>query len=127
MSGYYTDYTLCVQPYDEHKNNIDAIAKLIEKEIEKIGVFVYGSVSDGWYGNATWYDYHNDMTLLSKRFPNVVFYLEGKGDSYEDFWGRYYYNGMVMYGAIVIERYDFDEKKLVKSDTQEWERYSSEI
>lgn len=125
--GYYTDYTLNVQPHEGDAKCIDAIAKLIENEVEKIGIFGDGSVSDGWYANAKWYDYHEDMTLLSKKFPNVIFYLEGDGEDSEDIWGRYYFNGMVMYGAVVIERYDFDEKKLVKSDTQEWERYSSEI
>lgn len=75
--GYYTDYTLNVQPHEGDAKCIDAIAKLIENEVEKIGIFGDGSVSDGWYANAKWYDYHEDMTLLSKKFPNVIFYLEG--------------------------------------------------
>ena len=110
--GYYTDYGLTVK-------HVSPLLKAdLEKEVEKMGVFCadHGSVEEGWYTNAKWYDHDDDMLLLSKRFPNVVFTLYGDGESSDDMWVSYYMNGAQQYASAVITYADFDENKLVPAE-----------
>ncbi|MDB7829191.1 hypothetical protein [Intestinimonas butyriciproducens] len=91
--GYYTDYTLdvCTATRSEDSfttaNYISPLIKTqLEDEIEKLDVFEGGNCDDGWYGNAKWYDWEEDMLLLSKRFPEVMLTLGGIGEEFGDIW-----------------------------------------
>lgn len=111
--GYCTDYSLSVS-----KPNAAGISllesDLLDEEVERMNVFESGCAYDGWYANARWYDFEKDMFLLSSRFPDFIFCLEGSGEDSGDIWMHYYYNGMVMYDGIEIVHHEFDPKKLIK-------------
>ena len=48
-----------------------------------------------WGGcdTAKWYDSDDDMTELSKSFPDCLFRLYGEGEDRDDTWENYYWNG----------------------------------
>lgn len=62
----------------------------------------------GWWANEKWYDWEEDMTALSKKFPNFLFLLEGDGEHRDDVWGAYFLDGLIMRNArkIVVEASD---------------------
>lgn len=109
--GYYTDFELKAK-YDG--NDSEYISKL-EAEIDKLNVFEYGSYGEDWYVNAKWYDYNEDMLLLSSRFPEVLFELRGEGESPRDLWLNYYKGGGVMRDCLAIKEDPFDESKVIKA------------
>ena len=87
--GYYTYYSLFVPSFDEGK--ISALrAKEIEAEIDKMNVFDDGELAWGLRCEAKWYDWESDMSLLSKRFPDVLFCLHGDGEDSDDKWDAYF-------------------------------------
>ena len=53
-----------------------------------------------------WYDHEEDMTTLSKEFPNILFVLEGVGEEFPDAWRKWFYNGAVeaSYAEVVYPR-----------------------
>lgn len=132
--GYYTDFELNVSRYQEKFNQStldDSFDKnvftLIQTELDKIGVFDYiEEYGDGVVasGNAKWYEYGNDMLLLSSKFPNVLFDLQGRGESSDDFWRRYYMNGKYQDANSRIVEDDFSPDKLIKTPIPE--KYSTE-
>lgn len=65
------------------------------------------------YGHTSkWYSHDSEMRALSKRFPMVVFTLEGKGEEGGDLWKKYYCAGKCQeaYAKIVYD--EFDPEKL---------------
>lgn len=115
--GYSTVYNLTVTHLDENRPADPARIQALEKEIEKMNVFDDGGAYDmGWSGYVKWYDYESDMGLLSERFPDFLFYLEGDGEGYGDFWGDFYANGRVMREATHIIRDPFDPAKVVRAN-----------
>lgn len=136
--GYYTDYTLNIYGGTSNKDGSfttttqlpEIVVKDLEQEIEKMGVFDRsGSVEYGYYSNSKWYDHDDDMLLLSKRFPEVLFCLHGEGEEQEDMWENYYYNGKLQECPAVIKYDDFDFSKLVDMNVQDStdKRYSYQI
>lgn len=108
--GYYTQYGLTMEqvkgapPFD--KEALDA-------EIRRMNVFGDdGSVDYGFYAYDKWYEHEQDMLLLSARFPNALFTLEGDGEDSDDRWQDYYLGGRVMHGGIEIIYNAFDPAKL---------------
>lgn len=109
--GYYTYYSLFVPSFDEGK--ISALrAKEIEAEIDKMNVFDDGELAWGLRCEAKWYDWESDMSLLSKRFPDVLFCLHGDGEDSDDKWDAYFLNGMRQLCPAVITYDSFDPTKL---------------
>lgn len=116
--GYYTDYTLtasiCTVGADSHTTSTIPHITLVslEDEIEKMSVFEYGNFDDGYYANAKWYDWEEDMCILSKRFPEILFCLHGNGENNDDLWVAYFFEGKCQYCPAVITYEDFDPSKL---------------
>lgn len=77
--GYYTDYTITT----------DSNTQELESEMKKFG-FLDEYDEGSWGGDAKWYDWSDDMTKLSKKFPDVLFTIEGRGEDPTDIWGYYY-------------------------------------
>jgi hypothetical protein len=49
-----------------------------------------------------WYDHEDDMKHISKRYPNTVFRLDGRGEEQGDVWIKFFSKGkMVVRKAIV--------------------------
>lgn len=59
-----------------------------------------------------WNDNEDDMRLLSKEFPDVLFKLHGEGEDNEDIWDKYFMNGKMQYCPAKIMCPPFDRAKL---------------
>lgn len=117
--GYYTDYTLtasiCTVGADSYTTATIPHITLVslEDEIEKMNIFDGGGdIEYGYYANAKWYDWEEDMCLLSTRFPELLFCLHGEGESGDDLWDAYFFEGKCQHCPAVITYEDFDPSKL---------------
>lgn len=118
--GYYTEYTLSVFGTEKDASGVirmtdqipSDIEAQIDLEIAKMNVFSDGNIQDAYTANETWYSHEEDMRLLSEKFPNVVFWLNGAGEGYEDLWQKFFLNGHMQeaYAKIIYD--DFDMTKL---------------
>jgi hypothetical protein len=61
----------------------------------------------------TWYDHEADLIALSRRFPWLLFTLEGDGERQGDQWKKYFLGGAVQVERAEIKIGDFDPAKLV--------------
>ena len=59
-----------------------------------------------------WYDHLQDMTEFSKRYPDHVFKLIGRGEENQDIWIEYYKNGKSQVCKAIIRFDEYDESKL---------------
>lgn len=108
--GYYTDYNLSIQTYHRPPLTAEGVESL-ENELDLMNVFVGGNIDDGFYSDSeTWYDHDDDMLLLSRRFPNILFILYGDGESTDDMWYTYYANGKMQYCPAEITFPAFNEE-----------------
>jgi hypothetical protein len=59
-----------------------------------------------------WYEWEQEMRGISKRFPEVFFTVEGKGEEDDDIWVAYFLGGKMQKadGKIVFD--PFDARKL---------------
>lgn len=124
--GYYTQYGLTME---QAKGALPFDKKALYTEIMQMNVFGDdGSVDYGFYAYTKWYDHEQDMLLLSARFPNVLFALEGDGEDSDDRWQDYYLGGRVMHGGIEIVYNEFDPEKLTgDAVTDIGQKYSYEL
>lgn len=95
--GYYTDYTITA----------DNGTPELKNEMKKFG-FLDEWDEGLWGGNAKWYDWSDDMAKLSKKFPDVLFTIEGRGEDSTDIWGYYYKDGK-SYIQAEVTIYDYPE------------------
>lgn len=116
--GYMTNYHLDIM--DE---TVPSILAPIGSEVDRMNVFEDGDCGYGWNAWTTWYDWEDDMILLSRKFPTVLFRLHGDGDDSEDLWEAYFLDGKVQMcpGRVVYD--DFDPSKLAEKDIKQT-RYS---
>ena len=109
--GYYTNFELSI--LDKESRELTALDKtLLEDEIDKMDVFDGGNIDDGYYTYAKWYDYDEDMALLSARFPGIVFYLHGDGEETTDIWDAYFLDGAGQFCPATISYDPFDRSRL---------------
>lgn len=109
--GYYTNYTL-------------SIAKANEEENKQFDIYMDsgGSVDGGYlklkdlvYGHADsteWYDYHDNMLELSKKYPSILFQLNGNGEENGDQWIAWFQNGKSMISRAKITFDPYDKSKM---------------
>ena len=64
----------------------------------------------GW---CKWYDCDEELTEVSKLYPNLLIIVEGVGEEYGDIWRLYVHNGKCVrhYAEIVFPPYDKAEFK----------------
>lgn len=91
--GYSTDY------------DITENSQEVQEEIENVSE--YGSFQD-----VTWYNWKEDVTVVSLKFPDQVIKISGVGEEVGDVWKAYVKNGkwFVTTAQLVFE--EFDESKL---------------
>ena len=82
--GYQTYYRLSLEPLDEAK-----LVEVIEAE-EMLGIFDHEGNATDWY---KWYEYRKDMIAISRRYPDLIFCLEGEGEDREDNWIEFFQDG----------------------------------
>lgn len=93
----------------------------VEAEVERVNVFEDGNAEDGWCAWTTWYDWEEDMILLSSKFPGLLFKLHGEGERPEDLWDAYFLDGKVQICPAEIIYDDFDPSKLIEGDIKRTE------
>lgn len=128
--GYFTNFELQIR--DNENLNINEIFQFIKEknlcypfceellneetinsgdflDCDTSGVF-YNLVLDESY---SWYEHKEDMQILSKQFPDILFVLKGEGEENGDFWIKYFKHGKVQVcpGKIVYD--SFNESKLI--------------
>jgi len=104
--SYRTDFTLGIAgylypPYREHLEktgepippSIEVPEGLWDESIwEGSGLTIRTLYDDDLY-DASWYDYEEEFTLLSLKYPEITFVLSGKGEDTEDWWTMWFKNG----------------------------------
>ncbi len=113
--GYYTYYTLTASPRPPgtaEQIPADILAAL-DIEVKKMDVFTEGEAVFGYSTYTKWYDWREDMSLLSKRFPELLFCLHGDGEDVEDLWDAWFLDGKCQLCPAEISYDDFDPLKLL--------------
>jgi len=95
--GYYTNHKIIIEN-DENET-------ILNELIEIVGY-------DPFDDDCKWYEEPNDMKLISKRYPNVLFTLNGEGEESFDIWVKYYKNGKCQECIAELTFDKFDESKL---------------
>ena len=129
--GYYTRYSMEIQDIDNKGYDSYKIAKYMldkQEEFDRFYAFEY-ELKDFVRNKDTesrtrcelslysddeckWYNNEDDMLLLSKEFPDVLFKLHGEGQDNEDIWDKYFMNGKMQYCPAEIMYPPFDRAKL---------------
>lgn len=111
--GYYTDFELGIKEGDI------TIAEFLEQHGDRplpSGEKLNELFADEGYpfDSYKWYDSDTDMAYISKFEPDVVLYLEGKGEEFFDYWVAYFKNGKMHRVVGKMECPPYDEKKLTQ-------------
>ena len=129
--GYYTRFNMEVNDIDNKGYDAFKIAKYMldmseesdrfyafkyelknflgrEETEQKAGCELYLDGDD----ECKWYDNEEDMILLSKEFPDVLFKLHGEGEDNEDIWDKYFMGGKMQYCPAEVKCPPFDRNKL---------------
>lgn len=78
--GYYTGYKLTTsEEYDLHYKQIG----------------IESGYSNPFEDTIKWYEHESDMRSYSKKYPDVLFTLNGEGEESGDIWIEYYKNGLM--------------------------------
>lgn len=129
--GYYTRYSMEIQDIDNKGYDSYKIAKYMlnkQEESNRFYAFEYElkdfvenedtqsrtkcELSLGGDDEYEWYDNEDDMLLLSKEFPDVLFKLHGEGEDNKDIWDKYFINSKMQYCPAEIIYPPFDRTKL---------------
>lgn len=96
--GYYTDFIISFDTNVVDKNEVyDYIKEISNQEFDG---------NDLLYSK--WYKHVDDMRNVSLKFPDILFTLEGQGESNADLWFKYFKNGKVQacYAEIVYPEFN---------------------
>lgn len=99
--GYYTKYTLT--------SDTRSIEDAAESDLYEISGY---QMEFGWNDSCKWYNHEKDMKELSKKYPNVLFKVQGEGEESGDLWVKYFKNGKMQHCEVEITYEPFDESKL---------------
>lgn len=105
--GYYTKYSLDIK-YNNIKES-DIITHL-KGDCDEAGwaLTEFGETED----STKWYDHENDFKEFSKKYPTLLFILNGVGEEYGDTWIKYFQNGKMQECKAKITFDEFDLEKL---------------
>jgi len=112
--GYYTNYHLDIQGIDGGVAELESVEQLEDTLSEISGYTIkIGEPTD----EIKWYDHEEDVTRLSKAYPDLVFKLTGRGEGdgmyYLDYWCKFFRNGESYENrATVVLDTTFDDTKL---------------
>jgi hypothetical protein len=104
--GYYTTYHLDIQG-----KGIDFDKYEIFEEIGIISRYGEEMFEDGSAYEIKWYSHEEDMTQISKKYPDLLFILNGNGEENGDIWRKHFKNGKTHFSKAKIVFDDFDPEK----------------
>lgn len=123
--GYYTRYTMKIM--DTSGDEVFEISDLSDvndaleyqdewdDDLTKV-LREFNNDYDGFYGlmseeDCKWYDHEDAMKILSQKFKQFVFLLNGEGEESGDVWRKYFYNGHVKQVVPEVRWPEFDVEK----------------
>lgn len=112
--GYYTNFSLkVIEIIEDAEIEVDEVEfpEFNEKNMYDGDLSVQELIS-GYSDSMKWYDYEEDMIEISKKFPNLIFILDGNGEESGDIWRKFYMNGKTYSWQLIIEKPNFDPEKL---------------
>ena len=106
--GYLTRFSLYIGTVN---SNGDKFIEFGDDEYEIIEEFrhfsdyaEYALQSDGTTDNsAKWYSWKKDLEMFSKKYPNIIFNMNGEGEEPGDIWQAYTKNGKTQVCKVKIE------------------------
>jgi hypothetical protein len=98
--GYYTTHKLSI--ISENDLDVD-----FEQEIQE-HTNGYANFED----STKWYDCEDDMKSYSKKYPTIVFVIDGEGEESGDIWKAYFKNGKMFKTKAKLVFEEFSEDKL---------------
>lgn len=108
--GYYTNYTL------EILKDPDNQEEQFYEELEKVVGDLSSDFKNFGYANTKWYDCEEDMLKLSKKFPKMLFKIEGEGEEPLDIWITHFCNGQGNYREIQTYWEEFNPEEFYNSN-----------
>jgi hypothetical protein len=102
--GYQTNYEL------NFPHNDLSISTEIEAALDSITGYTWDSSFE--QREVKWYGHEEDMRVISKLHPTILFELTGEGEEYPDLWKKYFKDGKMQFVRAEVTYGDFDEDKL---------------
>lgn len=113
--GYYTNFEITANTYEktmlgEQFGYIldNKILTDLQNEVEKMNLPDGYIDEDRFSAYGKWYEWKDDMRLLSSKFPDLIFTIEGEGEESGDIWRAYVMNGALQFCAAKIIFDDFN-------------------
>lgn len=88
------------------------IADPVERALKEPGEASKHPIDDNFGEEVKWYDHEEDMKAFSRKFPAVLFTLNGEGEESGDVWVKYFKNGKMQASKAEIKLAAFDPAKL---------------
>lgn len=104
--GYYTEYELQLEDTDSPIKIIDTFRK--DCPLAKVAFDGNGEFNT----DIKWYSHKEDLLNISKKYPEVLFILEGVGDNADDVWRLYARNGKSFRAMAKLIYPEFEEELL---------------
>lgn len=91
--GYYTNYEIIAieDPNEEFDDFLWDLADYTD----------YKELQEGYATSIKWYDWKEDSIEISKRYPNILFRIQGDGEESDDLWRFYCKNGKSKYIEMI--------------------------
>ena len=108
--GYYTWYTL------EILKDPDNQEELFWEDFEEKTKYSSGEFQNFNTMEAKWYNWEEDMIELSRKFPKMLFKLEGEGEEPLDIWIAHFCNGQGNYREIQTYWEEFNPEEFYNNN-----------
>lgn len=103
--GYLTSYELEVKTDNEYE--------IIKEFLDEYDSHCYAISELGEsYQECKWYSHERELKEFTKKYIDILFVLNGRGEENDDIWVKYFKNGKVQECRAKITFEDFDESKL---------------
>lgn len=101
--GYYTGFTLTA-------DNQEALDSIVDDHAEDGDDTFFNFLekrNDGSYsGNCKGYEHEEELAEASKKFPDVLFTLDGHGEEDGDTWRKFFKNGKINDSILTFSNFD---------------------
>lgn len=108
--GYYTSFKMVVLENGQEVNEIQ-FPEFSNVDLDQ-GSLSISSLIEHTSDSCKWYDHEEEMIEYSKKFPQLVFILDGDGEEAGDVWREFYKNGKTYRWELEVVRPNFNAKKL---------------